>query len=178
MANIQIFDKKFKLYIPEQQIQSAIEQIAENLNKDLRGKDVVFVTILNGAFVFAADLLKMITFPCKISFMKFASYSGASSTGKVRQLIGMDEDLKNKIVVVLEDIVDTGQTMETILNNLNLFNPAEIKVASLFYKPAAIKTTVQIDYPGIEIPNDFVVGYGLDYKGYGRNFRDVYKLVD
>ncbi len=171
---IKLDDKEFELSLPARKIQLAVQNIANKMNADLYDKDVVFLSILNGSFMFAADLLKLIKFKAKISFLKFASYEGTKSTGTVKQLIGLNEDLSGKTVVVLEDIVDTGITAEGIIKQLEAFNPAEIKLATLLFKPDAFKKDYPIDYIGLKIPNDFIVGYGLDYNGYGRNLDAIY----
>ncbi len=128
--------------------------------------------------MFASDLFKQITFPCKITFLKLASYQGTQSTGVVKSLIGLNENIKNKIVVVLEDIVDTGETLENIICQLKGYEPAEIRIATFLFKPLAYKKNLKLHYVGMEIPNDFIVGYGLDYDGYGRNLPEIYSLVN
>jgi len=175
---VQVHDKQFELFIPEVQIQQEVTRIAEEMNRDLSDKDPIFLGILNGAFMFASDLYKQLTFPCQISFLKLASYSGTKSTGTVKQLIGINLDLKDRVVVVLEDIVDTGVTLETIIRQLSGYQPMEIRVATFLHKPEATVKEVILDYVGMEIPNDFILGYGLDYDGYGRNFKEIYQLVD
>ena len=175
---VQVRDKTFKLVIPEKLIQQEVTRIAEIMNAELADRDPIFLGILNGAFMFAGDLYKQLTFPCQITFLKLASYSGTRSTGTVKQLIGINLDLKDRCVVVLEDIVDTGVTLETIIRQLSGYEPAEIRVATFLHKPDATIREVRLDYVGMEIPNDFILGYGLDYDGYGRNFREIYRLVD
>jgi hypoxanthine phosphoribosyltransferase len=175
---IQVHDKFFKPFISEDRIQEQVSRIASEMNQKLAAKDPIFLGILNGAFMFASDLYKQLTFPCQITFLKLASYSGTQSTGSVKQLIGINMELKDRVVVVLEDIVDTGVTLETILMQLSGFQPAEIQVATFLYKPEATIRDVRLDYVGMEIPNDFILGYGLDYGGYGRNFKEIYQLVD
>ncbi len=175
---VKVHNKRFGLFISEVQIQSEVTRIADQMNRDLAEKDPVFLGILNGAFMFASDLYKQLHFPCQITFLKLASYSGTQSTGTVKQLIGINLDLNDRCVVVLEDIVDTGVTLETIIRQLNGFQPKEIRVATLLHKPNATLKDVKLDYVGMEIPNDFIVGYGLDYDGYGRNFKEIYQLVD
>jgi len=175
---IRVHDKYFKPFITEKEIQREVARIAVEMNGDLARQDPIFLGILNGAFMFAGDLYKQLTFPCQITFLKLASYSGTQSTGSVKQLIGINRDLKDRVVVVLEDIVDTGVTLETIIRQLSGYEPAKIKVATFLYKPDAALKEVKLDYIGMEIPNNFIVGYGLDYEGYGRNFRDIYQLVD
>jgi len=178
MDKVRILDKEFKLFISEKQIQEAVEEMAHQMNKELKGKKVFLIGILNGCFMFAADLVKHLDLDCTITFLKLASYQGTSSTGKVKRLIGLNEDIKDQTVVVLEDIVDTGITLDFIQKQLRGYEPAEIKLASLLYKPEACQRDVSLDYVGIEIPDDFVVGYGLDYNGYGRNLRHIYTVIE
>ena len=175
---VQVHDRYFEPFIAEEAIQKEVGRLALEMNRDLTGKDPIFLGILNGAFMFASDLYKQLTFPCQITFLKLASYSGTESTGSVKQLIGINRDLKDRVVVVLEDIVDTGVTLETIIRQLSGYQPAEILVATFLHKPEATVRKVKLDYVGMEIPNNFILGYGLDYDGYGRNFREIYKLVD
>ncbi len=177
MKEIRILDKTFREMITEKVIVAKIKELAAQVNKDLTGKDVVFLGILNGAFLFAADLFRQIDFPARISFVKLASYEGTSSSGFIKELIGWNEDIKNKTIVVIEDIVDTGNTLERIVDELVIRKAAEIKIATLLYKPDAYTRDIPLDYVGFEIPNDFVVGYGLDYDGFGRNLPSVYTLV-
>jgi hypoxanthine phosphoribosyltransferase len=178
MKEIQILDKKFNEYLTEKIIQQRIEELAKQVNSELAGKEVVFLGILNGAFLFAADLFRRIDFPARISFVKLASYKGTSSSGSIKELIGWNEDINNKTIVVLEDIIDTGNTLERIVDELIMRKAAEIRIAALLYKPEAYTKQIPLHYIGFEIPNNFVVGYGLDYDGYGRNLPSVYTLVD
>ena len=175
---VKVHDKHFEPFIPEDKIQHEVSRIAKEMNRDLADKDPIFLGILNGAFMFASDLYKQLSFPCQITFLKLASYSGTQSTGTVKQLIGINRDLKDRVVVVLEDIVDTGVTLEMIIRQLSGYQPAEIRVATFLHKPDAAIRKVELDYVGMEIPNDFILGYGLDYAGYGRNFKEIYRLVD
>lgn len=177
MKRVRLHDKQFEISIPEPEIQAIVKKLADELNNDLNGKDVIFLAILNGSFMFAADLFRNINFHCQITFLKLASYSGSESSGTVKQLIGFNEDITAKTVIILEDIVDTGNTLSKIHKQLSYLKPAEIKIATFLYKPDAYKKEHPIDYVGIKIPNDFVVGYGLDYDGFGRNLRDLYKVV-
>jgi hypoxanthine phosphoribosyltransferase len=177
MKEIRVLDKKFREFLSEKVIKQRIEELAMQVNNDLKGKEVVFLGILNGAFLFAADLFRRIDFPARISFVKLASYQGTSSSGSVKELIGWNEDIKNKTIVVIEDIVDTGSTLERIVAELVIRKAAEVKIAAMLYKPAAYTKNIPIDYIGFEIPNDFVIGYGLDYNGLGRNLRSVYTLI-
>jgi len=177
MTEVQILDKRFREYIPENSVQKRITELADQINNDFEGKEVIFVGVLNGAFIFAADLYRRIDLKSRITFIKLASYAGTSSSGEIRELIGWNEDLKGKSVIIIEDIVDTGITLEHTVDNLIIRNVREISIVTLLLKPAAYKKNIQIDYVGFEIPNDFVVGYGLDYNGEGRNLPSVYSLV-
>ena len=177
MKEICILDKKFREIITSETIQRRVDELAVMINNDLCGKDVIFLGILNGAFLFAADLFKRIEFSARISFVKLASYEGTKSSGTIKELIGWNEDIKDKTVVVVEDIVDTGITLERIMAELIMRKAAEIKIVTAFFKPDAYKSKITIDYTGFEIPDDFVVGYGLDYEGYGRNLSSIYKLI-
>jgi adenylate kinase len=171
---IKLHDKEFELTIPTKRIQDAVQDMADEMNAQLLGKDVIFVAILNGAFMFASDLFKRIEFDAHISFIKFASYEGTKSTGNVKKLIGLNEDLTGKTVVILEDIIDSGITMEKIVDQIQELGPKEIRIASLLVKPDAFMRNYTIDYIGMEIPDDFIVGYGLDYDGLGRNLTAIY----
>ena len=161
MDSIQIKDKQFTVSIKEQDIQKEVIRVANEINRDLADKNPLFLSVLNGSFMFTADLLKHITIPCEISFVKLASYQGVTST-----------------VVGVEDIVDTGLTMQRLLETLGTRNPESIHIASLLVKPEKLKVDLNIEYVAMEIPNDFIVGYGLDYDGFGRNYPDIYTVVD
>lgn len=178
MESITIHDKKFRLYIPSTKIETAINEIAKTINADLRNKELVFLAILNGSFMFASDLLKRINFNSRISFVKLASYEGTKSTGQLKQLMGINEVLKEKTVIIIEDIVDTGNTLEEVISLVKKHEPADIKVATLLFKPDSYEANIKLDYIGLEIPNDFVVGYGLDYDGFGRNLKDIYTVIE
>jgi hypoxanthine phosphoribosyltransferase len=177
MNEVRILDKKFRELISEQAIRKRIDEIALQINRDFTGSEVIFVGILNGAFMFAADLFRKTELNARITFVKLASYQGTSSTGSIKELIGWNEDMVNKKVIVVEDIVDTGATLERIVNELVIRNVAEIRIATMLLKPTAYKLDIPINYIGFEIPNNFVVGYGLDYNGFGRNLPSVYTLV-
>jgi hypoxanthine phosphoribosyltransferase len=178
MKKIKIRDKEFRTFIPYEKIRSTIEIMADKMNVDLEGKNPLFVCILNGSFMFAAEIYKRIEIiESEITFVKLASYQGDKSTGEVKQLIGLNENVRGRTVVVLEDIVDTGITIDNILTQLEGMEPAEVKIATLLLKPDALVKKVQLDYVGLEIPNDFIVGYGLDYDGQGRNLIDIYTLI-
>lgn len=177
MKEIRILDKTFREFITQEEIQTRIEELAKQINTEMAGKDVVFLGILNGAFLFAADLFRRIEFESRISFVKLASYEGISSSGSIKELIGWNEEIKGKSVIIVEDIVDTGNTLERIMGELSIRKAAEIKIATMFLKPTVYNKKIPLDYVGIEIPNSFVVGYGLDYNGYGRNYPSVYSLI-
>jgi len=174
---ITIKDKQFKPFISQKQIADAVSIVAGKINTELKNDQPVFLVVLNGSFMFAGDLLKEVTIPCEISFIKVASYHGTSSSGSVSELIGLTEDLSGRTVVIVEDIVDTGVTLEKLITVLNRKKVKQIKVASVLLKPGSYKKEFKIDYAGIEIGNDFVVGYGLDYDGFGRNLREIYVLA-
>ena len=177
MKETTILDKKFREMISGDVISKRIDELAEEINRDYAGRDVVFLGILNGAFLFAAELFKRINLKARISFVKLASYEGTKSSGSVKELIGWNEDIKGMAVIVIEDIVDTGHTLELIVGELKVRKVAEIKIATLLYKPKAYTKNIPLNYVGFEIPNDFVVGFGLDYDGYGRNLPSVYTLI-
>jgi len=175
--NVKIHDKEFELFIPYEKIRSVIEEMAGKMNNDYKDKNPLFLCILNGSFMFATEIFKRISLlDAEISFIKLASYSGTHTTGKVKELIGLNEDLTGRTIIVLEDIVDSGITIANTIEQIKAKNPAEIKIATLLLKPDALQTKVQLDYIGMEIPNDFIVGYGLDYDGRGRNLIDIYKV--
>ena len=177
MKIIEIKDKKFSLSIPEADIQAAVHRVAEEINRDIADKNPLFICVLNGAFMFAGDLMKTINFPCEITFIKLSSYDGLYTTGAVKEIIGLNESVVGRNVVVVEDIVDTGITMERILSSLRAKGANEIKVATFLQKPDALQRDITVDYVAMKIPNDFIVGYGLDYDGYGRNLKDIYTVI-
>ncbi|HBL78136.1 MAG: hypoxanthine phosphoribosyltransferase [Bacteroidetes bacterium GWF2_42_66] len=178
MARVRIHDKEFETFIPYEKIRSVVEKMAEQMNEELKGKNPLFLCILNGSFMFAAEIFKRIELlDAEISFVKLASYSGTSTTGEIKELIGLNENMEGRTVVILEDIVDTGITISNTIEQIKSKNPAEVKVATLLLKPDALQKAVDLDYVGIKIPNDFIVGYGLDYNGLGRNLIDIYKVV-
>ena len=178
MEIVQVLDKKFSLYISKEQIRERVKEVAAEIEKDLKDKNPLFLVILNGSFVFGADLLREMNFPCEITFIRMSSYEGTSTTGEVKQVIGLRESIEGRTVVVVEDIIDTGYTMKEMLRILTEKNPEDIYVTSLFVKPENLKVDVKIDYRCFDIDNDFIVGYGLDYDHYGRNLPDIYKVVE
>src|SRR5665213_1286081 len=165
MSSIRLGDKTFIEYIPEIKIRESVKRLADRINRDFQGQRPIFLVVLNGAFVFASDLVRGISTECDVSFVKLASYEGTASTGKVKELVGLNENLEERNVIVVEDIIDSGNTIEHILHQLNKMNAASISVASLLLKPDVFKKDFSIQYIGMEIPNDFIVGYGLDYNG-------------
>ena len=178
MQKIQIKDKCFRTFIPEADILREVRRVAGEISRDLRNSNPLFVSVLNGAFMFTADLMKCLDIPCEVSFVKLASYEGTESTGKVKELVGLDEDIAGRTVVIVEDIVDTGITMERLVGTLRKKNPKEIRIAALLVKPDKMQVELRLDYVAMKIPNDFIVGYGLDYDGQGRNYRDIYTVTD
>lgn len=177
MDKIRVLDKEFVISLPSEKIQNRISELAKELSSDFKGKNPVFIGILNGSFMFASDLFKQITIEAQVTFLKLASYQGTTSTGSVKQLIGLNQELKGQHVVILEDIVDTGITLETIMRQLSGYEPASISIVTLLFKPDACTKDVQLDYIGFSIPNEFIIGYGLDYDGFGRNYKDIYTLA-
>lgn len=177
MSLIKVHDKTFGPYLSEKEIQDKIKKIAVDISTDYKDKRPIFISILNGAFMFASDLFKNLTIEAEISFIKLASYKGTTSSGQVLTAIGLDVDIIGKHVIIVEDIIDTGRTLSVFLPKLLHQQPASLKIAALLHKPDAMIFPITIDYLGFTIPNKFVVGYGLDYDGLGRNLREIYQLV-
>jgi len=177
MSTLKVHDKEFVPFITSAQIEEQVTRVAGEINKDYAGKNPLFIAILNGAFIFAADLFKKINIEAEICFIKLASYKGVKSTGKVITAIGLDAELYGRDVIILEDIVDTGKTLSQFLPQLQHHHPASLKVAALLHKPSATVHSIKIDYLGFTIPDKFVLGYGLDYDGHGRNIKEIYQLV-
>jgi hypoxanthine phosphoribosyltransferase len=176
MPAIKLHDKTFDTYLSEQDIQEKVKEIADQLNRDYKDKRPLFIAILNGSFMFAADVFKYLTIDAEICFIKLASYRGMKSSGNVITAIGLDQDLFGRDVVILEDIVDTGKTLGEFLPKLDHQQPKSLKIAALLHKPQATRFPLTIDYLGFSIPDKFVVGYGLDYDGLGRNLKEIYQL--
>lgn len=177
-TKIKVHDKAFELFLEEATIAKRIRLMAIQLNVDYENKNPVFVGVLNGSFLFVADLIKDVTLPCEIEFIKVASYHGTNSTGAIKDALGMPTNLKGRDIIVVEDIVDSGLTMKYILSKIYEQEPASVAICALLFKPDALKEPLpELDYIGFEIPNEFVVGYGLDYDGLGRNLRDIYRAV-
>jgi len=178
MDLVTVKDKQFALSLSEERIRKRVAETAAQISEELSGKNPIFLAVLNGSFVFAADLMRGITTPCEVNFVRFSSYDGMNSTGTVKELLGLNQSLKGRTVVVVEDIIDSGLTMQELLVYLQKFEPAELKVASLLVKPGNLQVKLNVDYTCFEIPNDFIVGYGLDYDGYGRNLPAIYTVVE
>jgi len=178
MNTIQINDKRFRVSLPEAEIKSRIKEVAAQISKDLEGKNPLFLGVLNGAFIFAADLMREMTIPCEISFVKLASYQGTTSTGTITEVIGINENLAGRTVVIVEDIVESGTTMKRMIEQLGTRNPASVHICTLFFKPDKLKEDLNLDYVAFRIPDDFIVGYGLDYDQGGRGLKDVYTIIE
>ena len=177
MDRVKLHDKEFELYISADKIDAAIKNVAEALDKELTGKRPLLLGVLNGSFLFMADLMKNMEIDVEVSFVKLASYHGTSSTGSVKHLVGLNERLEGRHVVIVEDIVDTGLTIESVVADVMEHHPAEVRIATLLYKPDAYKKDIPIDHVALSVPNDFLVGYGLDYDGIGRNLKHIYRIV-
>ncbi len=176
MHSIQVHDKSFTSFLTHEEILTQVERIAQQINTDYSGKCPLFIAILNGSFMFGSDLFKSLNIDAEICFIKLASYKGIKSTGQVTTSIGLDVSLKDRDVILIEDIVDTGKTLHEFLPQLFDQNPSSIRIASLLHKPDALLYPIKVDYLGFEVPNKFLVGYGLDYDGLGRNLKDIYQL--
>lgn len=175
---IKVKDKEFVPYLSKDKIAERVAAIGEQINQDYTDKNPLFVAVLNGSFMFASDLMKCVSVPCEITFIKLNSYHKTHSSGKVRELIGLDENIFGRNLIIIEDIVDTGLTMKHMLDELKELGPRSLEIATLLHKPDATVEELSIRYTGFEIPNKFVVGYGLDYDGQGRNLNDVYSLAN
>lgn len=177
MSIVKIKDKSFKVSIPESEIKARVKVLAQQMSKDMEGKNPLFLAVLNGSFIFAADLMREMTIPCEISFVKLASYQGITSTGKIKEVIGINENLNGRTVVIVEDIVESGQTMKRMVESIGTRNPASVKICTLFFKPEKLKEELTLDYVAFRIPDDFILGYGLDYDQHGRGLKDVYTIM-
>lgn len=177
MSRVKIKDKTFETSIPEAEILKSIKAVADRINTDMAGKNPLLLAVLNGSFMFAADLMRMITIPCEISFVKLASYQGTTSTGTIKEVIGINEDITGRTIIIVEDIVETGLTIKRMIEQLGTRNPESVHICTLLLKPEKLKVDLNIEYAAMRIPNDFIVGFGLDYDQQGRNLRDIYTLV-
>jgi hypoxanthine phosphoribosyltransferase len=177
METVRIKDKEFRVSIPAEKIQERVKAVAEQINRDMEGKNPLLIAVLNGAFMFAADLMRNITIPCEISFVKLASYQGTTTTGTVKEVFGINEDLQGRTIIIVEDIVDTGLTIKRMVETLGTRNPESIHVCTLLVKPGNVREDINVEYVAFEIPNDFILGYGLDYDQQGRNLPEIYTIV-
>ena len=178
MSTVTIKDKTFRTSIPENEIKARVKAVADQINHDMAGKNPLLLAVLNGSFIFAADLMREITIPCEISFVKLASYQGTTSTGAVKEVLGINEDLTGRTVIIVEDIVESGLTMQRMIESLGTRNPLSVHICTLLLKPDRLKVPLDIEYVAFSIPNDFILGYGLDYDQQGRQLRDIYTLVE
>lgn len=168
----------FETSIPEAEIKDRVKALAEQISKDMEGKNPLLLAVLNGSFIFAADLMREMTIPCEISFVKLASYQGTTSTGKIKEVFGINEDLTGRTVIIVEDIVESGLTMKRMIESLGTRNPESVHICTLLLKPERLKTPLNIEYVAFSIPNDFILGYGLDYDQQGRNLKDIYTITE
>ena len=178
MERIELHNRKFKRFIDANTIQNAIDQLALEINRDYNGKRPIFIGVLNGSFLFTADVVRRFKSDCEVAFLRLASYDGTDSTGKINELVGLNEDLKGRDVLILEDIVDSGNTLAYLMETLSSYQPKSLKVATFLFKPKAYKKDFPVDYIGIEVGNEFLVGYGLDFDGLGRNLEDIYIIEE
>ena len=178
MSRIKLIDKVFETSITEAEIQERVKAVADRINKDMADKNPILLAVLNGSFMFAADLMRMLTIPCEISFVKLASYQGTTSTGTIKEVIGINEDLSGRTVIIIEDIVESGLTIKRMIETIGTRAPKSIHICTLLIKPDRLTVPLDVEYAAIEIPNDFIVGYGLDYNQQGRNLRDIYSVVE
>lgn len=176
MSVVKIQDKLFETSISEAEIKQRVKAVAEQINRDMAGKNPLLLAVLNGAFIFAADLMREITIPCEISFVKLASYQGVTSSGTVKEVIGINENLSGRTVIIVEDIVESGLTMKRMIESIGTRTPASVHICTLLLKPDRLKVPLTIDYVAFRIPNDFILGYGLDYDQQGRQLKDIYTL--
>lgn len=176
MSIVKIKDKMFETSIPEAEIKERVKALAEQISKDMEGRNPLLLAVLNGSFIFAADLMREMTIPCEISFVKLASYEGTTSTGKIKEVIGINENLTGRTVIIVEDIVESGLTIKRMIESLGTRNPESVHICTLLLKPERLKASFDIEYVAFSIPNDFILGYGLDYDQQGRNLKDIYTI--
>ena len=177
MKKITLADKNFRLFIDSSSLNQAITILAERINKDYSKRAPLFVCVLNGSFIFATELIKLFKHNCEVSFVKVSSYEGVSSKGTVKELIGLNENLSDKDIIIVEDIVDTGATVSAVTQNISKLNPRSIEVATMLFKPKAYNNEITIKYKALDVGNEFLVGFGLDYNGLGRNLNEIY-IID
>lgn len=178
MDKIRLKDKEFELFIPEKEIKEAIARMAREIKTDVGDSNPLFVGILNGGFMFAAELMKEMDVRYEITFARYSSYRGLNTTGVVREIMPVQVDVKGRTLILLEDIIDTGYTMQFVMDKLRNDRATDVKLATMLFKPDSMKCDLKPDYVGLQIPSDFIVGYGLDYDGMGRGYRDIYKVTD
>lgn len=178
MSKIKVLDKEFDVFIEREVIENAIHELAKRMDEDLKGRNPLFLVMLNGAFMFASELFKNMEMDSEISFVKYSTYKGVNSTGSVNKLIGLSSDVEGRDIVIVEDVIDSGYTMKCLLEDLKKRNVGNIKIATMLFKPKAFKYDYNIDYVAFEIGNEFIVGYGLDYNEYGRSYKDIYVIVE
>jgi len=178
MSIVKIKDKTFETSIPEERIKERVKAVARQINSDMAGKNPLLLAVLNGSFIFAADLMRELTIPCEISFVKLASYQGTTSTGKIKEVIGINEDLTDRTVIIVEDIVESGQTIKRMIESLGTRNPASVHICTLLLKPDRLQVPLDVEYVAFRIPNDFILGYGLDYDQQGRQLKDIYTIKE
>lgn len=178
MDKIRLKEKEFELFIPEQEIKEAIAKMAERIRADMAGTDPLFVCILNGAFMFTAELMRQLDVPSELAFARYSSYRGTCSTGTVNEVMPLQADIKGRTLILMEDIIDTGLTMNFVMNKFRNEGAADVKLATMLFKPDSLKCDLSPDYVGLQIPSDFIVGYGLDYEELGRAYRNIYKIVE
>jgi len=178
MNTLEINGRRFRVSISEAEIKTHVKALAEKMSCDLAGKNPLLLCVLNGSFIFAADLMREMTIPCEISFVKLASYQGTTSTGKVQEVIGINENLAGRSVIIVEDIVESGKTIKQMIESLGTRNPASVQICTLFFKPSKLEENLHLDYVAFEIPDDFILGYGLDFDQAGRGLKDVYTIID
>ena len=178
MNKVKLLDKCFETSLPEAVIKKRVKELAQQISHDMEGRDPLFLAVLNGAYIFAADLMREMTIPCEISFVKLASYQGTTSTGKIHEVIGINENLRDRTIIILEDIVESGLTMKRMIESIGTRNPESVHICTLFFKPSKLKEDIHPEYVVFSIPDDFIVGYGLDYDQQGRGLKDVYTIVE
>ena len=177
MNRITVKDKTFEVSMTEAQIKARVKELAQEISRDMEGKNPLLLPVLNGAFIFAADLMREMTIPCEVSFVKLASYQGTTSTGTIHEVLGINEDLSGRHIIIVEDIVESGLTIKRMVEQLGTRGPASVSICTLFFKPERLKEDLHLDYVAFKIPNDFILGYGLDYDQQARGLKDLYTLV-
>lgn len=178
MALLKVHDKLFDVFLSQEQLKEIVARLGKEISTDYQGLNPLLIAVLNGSFIFAADLMRSISVECEITFVKVSSYEGGASIGEVEEILGLEHDINGRHVIVVEDIVDTGLTMSELLRAFRTYYPASLNICSLLVKPESLKRPIEVKYTGITIPPKFVVGYGLDFDGLGRNLPDLYQLAE